>query len=251
MLARFNFALREGGYLFLGKAEMLLAHSALFTAVDLKRRVFRKHHGATLRERLLVLTDAGERHAGNPEFQADMIATLHGSVGKMNELLARLSPQAHPVESHPASSFSLLPLLMPAIAAKRRTHEIRMLGQASAAVVGDPAGLEQAVKHLLQNAVDASSPDQPVTVRVVAAADQVAVEIADRGCGMDGEFVRARLFQPFASTKQGGFGIGAYEARALIRAMGGQLSVESQPRQGTRFTIHLQAAQAAEQKKSA
>jgi two-component system, chemotaxis family, CheB/CheR fusion protein len=66
VLARFNFALREGGYLFLGKAEMLLAHSELFTAVDLKRRVFRKHHGATLRERLLVLTEAGERHAGNP-----------------------------------------------------------------------------------------------------------------------------------------------------------------------------------------
>jgi two-component system, chemotaxis family, CheB/CheR fusion protein len=66
VLARFNFALREGGYLFLGKAEMLLAHSELFTAVDLKRRVFRKQHGATLRERLLVLTEAGERHAGNP-----------------------------------------------------------------------------------------------------------------------------------------------------------------------------------------
>jgi two-component system CheB/CheR fusion protein len=66
VLARFNFALREGGYLFLGKAEMLLAHSELFTAVDLRRRVFRKHQGGTLRERLLVLTDAGERHAGNP-----------------------------------------------------------------------------------------------------------------------------------------------------------------------------------------
>ena len=66
VLARFNFALRDGGYLFLGKAEMLLAHSELFTAVDLKRRVFRKHQGATLRERLLVLTDTGERYAADP-----------------------------------------------------------------------------------------------------------------------------------------------------------------------------------------
>jgi two-component system CheB/CheR fusion protein len=45
---------------------MLLAHSELFTAVDLKRHVFRKQQGGTLRERLLVLTDAGERHGGNP-----------------------------------------------------------------------------------------------------------------------------------------------------------------------------------------
>jgi two-component system, chemotaxis family, CheB/CheR fusion protein len=61
VLARFSFALREGGYLMLGMAEMLLAHSNLFTSVDLKRRVFCKVPGATLRERLMVLTDAVDR----------------------------------------------------------------------------------------------------------------------------------------------------------------------------------------------
>jgi two-component system, chemotaxis family, CheB/CheR fusion protein len=66
VLARFSFALREDGYLVLGKAEMLLAHSELFASVDLKRRVFRKAQGVTLRERLLALTDAGERYAANP-----------------------------------------------------------------------------------------------------------------------------------------------------------------------------------------
>ncbi len=65
VLARFSFALREGGYLMLGKAEMLLAHSNVFTSMDLKRRVFRKVPGATLRERLLVLTDAGAHPAGD------------------------------------------------------------------------------------------------------------------------------------------------------------------------------------------
>jgi two-component system CheB/CheR fusion protein len=65
VLARFSFALREGGYLLLGKAEMLLAHASLFTATDLKRRVFQKVPGATLRERLMVLTEASERPAGD------------------------------------------------------------------------------------------------------------------------------------------------------------------------------------------
>jgi two-component system, chemotaxis family, CheB/CheR fusion protein len=65
VLARFSFALREGGYLMLGKAEMLLAHSDLFTATDLKRRVFQKVPGATLRERLMVLTEGGGRPASN------------------------------------------------------------------------------------------------------------------------------------------------------------------------------------------
>jgi two-component system, chemotaxis family, CheB/CheR fusion protein len=65
VLAHFSFALREGGYLLLGKAEMLLAHSNLFTSTDLKRRVFQKVPGATLRERLMVLAEGGERPAGN------------------------------------------------------------------------------------------------------------------------------------------------------------------------------------------
>jgi two-component system, chemotaxis family, CheB/CheR fusion protein len=72
VLARFSFALREGGYLLLGKAEMLLAHSNLFTAVDLKRRVFQKVPGATLRDRLMVLTDAG-RPMGNSGPREDRV----------------------------------------------------------------------------------------------------------------------------------------------------------------------------------
>jgi two-component system, chemotaxis family, CheB/CheR fusion protein len=61
VLARFSFALREGGYLLLGKAEMMLAHSNLFASADLKRRVFQKVPGATLRERLMVLAEPTER----------------------------------------------------------------------------------------------------------------------------------------------------------------------------------------------
>ena len=61
---------------------------------------------------------------------------------------------------------------------------------------------------------------------------------------MDSDFVRDRLFQPFASTKAGGFGIGAFEARSLVTAMGGRMTVESRPGEGTQFTIHLSAAEA-------
>src|SRR5581483_11289886 len=53
ILGRFHFALNDGGYLFLGKAEMLLTHGQLFTPVDLKRRVFRKVPNHENRPRLL------------------------------------------------------------------------------------------------------------------------------------------------------------------------------------------------------
>ena len=61
---------------------------------------------------------------------------------------------------------------------------------------------------------------------------------------MSPEFVRSRLFKPFDSSKQGGFGIGAFEARELVRAMRGRLDVESREGLGTRFSVRLPLADA-------
>jgi len=84
-------------------------------------------------------------------------------------------------------------------------------------------------------------------VRVAPAGDEVRICISDHGTGMDGDFIRNRLFQPFASTKPGGFGIGSFEARSLIAAMGGRLVVDSTPGVGSEFSIFLPAAQQAAQ----
>jgi two-component system, chemotaxis family, CheB/CheR fusion protein len=56
ILARLNYALNDSGFLFLGRAEMLLSHAELFSPVDLRHRVFTKVAGARLRERLLIMT---------------------------------------------------------------------------------------------------------------------------------------------------------------------------------------------------
>jgi signal transduction histidine kinase len=57
---------------------------------------------------------------------------------------------------------------------------------------------------------------------------------------MDAEFIRTRLFRPFDSTKGlTGMGIGAYECREVIAALGGQVMVESKPGHGTVFRIML------------
>jgi signal transduction histidine kinase len=109
----------------------------------------------------------------------------------------------------------------------------------------DGPALEQAVSHLIQNAVEACSSSVPITVRVTAHDGSVTISIADKGVGMDSDFVRNRLFQPFSSSKPGGFGIGAFEARALVTAMGGRLGVDSSPGKGTTFTITLPAAEPA------
>jgi putative PEP-CTERM system histidine kinase len=202
------------------------------------------HDVKNLVSQLSLVARNAERHADNPDFRADMVATLQSSVGKMNELLARLSPRSaarvQRIEPQP-----LRPVIAAAIATKRGEHEVKLLGDASLWAEFDGPALEQALGHLLQNAVEACSAAVPVSVRVATVEGSVAISIADKGVGMDADFIRNRLFQPFASSKSGGFGIGAFEARSLIAAMGGQLNVESSPGKGTTFTILLPAAEPA------
>jgi putative PEP-CTERM system histidine kinase len=219
-----------------------LSHAQRFEEFN-RRFAFILHDIKNLVSQLSLLARNAERHADNPEFRADMVATLKSSVGKMNELLMRLAPQSQSrvqrVEPQP-----LRPILSAAIATKRRDRQVNLLGDASLSALVDTAALEQAVGHLLQNALDASS-EEPVSVRVDTDGPNVSIAISDKGVGMDGDFVRNRLFQPFASTKPGGFGIGAFEARSLINAMGGRMSVDSRPGKGTTFTILLPAAEPA------
>ncbi|OLE48069.1 MAG: chemotaxis protein CheR, partial [Cyanobacteria bacterium 13_1_40CM_2_61_4] len=65
ILARFHYALDHEGYLFLGRAEMLLTHTALFTPLDLKERIFSKVARLQLRERLVLLAQSGSLEATN------------------------------------------------------------------------------------------------------------------------------------------------------------------------------------------
>ncbi len=207
-----------------------------------RRFAFILHDIKNLVSQLSLVARNAERHADNPEFRADMVATLQSSVGKMNELLQRLAPHSQSRVQRIESQL-LRPILTAAIAAKRRDREVNLLGDAGVAVLVDAGALEQAIAHLLQNALDASS-GEPVTVRVTSEQSNVSIAITDKGVGMDGDFVRNRLFEPFASTKPGGFGIGAFEARSLVTAMGGRLSVDSRPGRGTTFTILLPTADA-------
>lgn len=114
-------------------------------------------------------------------------------------------------------------------------------------VRGDGARLEQMFAHLLQNAMDASPPGAPIRIDMAVAGADLVITLADRGHGMSARFIRQELFQPFHSTKAGGFGIGAYEAREIARAHGGRLDVASREGEGTSFTITLPLADPARQ----
>ena len=103
----------------------------------------------------------------------------------------------------------------------------------------DPEAFDAVVQHLLNNAIEASEARAPVHVLLRHEALSVVVDIVDEGPGMTPEFIRDELFRPFATTKGGGHGIGAYQARELLREAGGDLLVLSRKPGGTTMRLLL------------
>ena len=230
--------IQAASYLAEARGQEALANARRFDEFN-RRFAFIIHDVKNLVSQLSLIIRNAERHADKPAFREDMIATLHSSVRKMNELLARLSRGSDNVEVEPVRAIALARSVAAVAEIKRRVHPVEVSGDPRLAAIADPGRLQQAMMHLVQNAIDVSPPGAPVAIRFEGRGGEAAIDIVDLGTGMSSDFVRNRLFQPFASTKQSGFGIGAYEARALIVAMGGRIEVESREGAGTRFTIFL------------
>ena len=210
-----------------------------------RRMAFVMHDIKNLASQLSLLSRNAERHAENPEFRADMLITLRNSADKLHALLTRLSRYggsgADRVEDVDATE------IIRALAARYNTLEslqVHVTHDAPCRVMANREALEQVLLHLVQNAIDASSEGMSVFLQTSVDGLYGCVEVIDTGSGMSTDFIRTRLFKPFVSTKQGGFGIGAYEARETVRAMRGKLEVESREGLGSRFTVRLPLASA-------
>lgn len=106
----------------------------------------------------------------------------------------------------------------------------------------DPTQIEQVVLNLVSNARRAMLDGGVVTVaaREASTPGHVTLSVADHGLGMDAE-TRERIFEPFFTThrNRGGTGMGLASVYGIVRGFGGTISVESEPGQGSTFTVTL------------
>jgi two-component system, sensor histidine kinase RegB len=98
----------------------------------------------------------------------------------------------------------------------------------------------QAIRNLVQNALDASPADAEVTLSARADAGKVVLEVRDQGHGMPAEVLQ-RVGEPFYTTKQPGHGtgLGLFLTRNVIQRLGGDLEIDSVPAQGTTVRVRL------------
>ncbi len=109
----------------------------------------------------------------------------------------------------------------------------------------DPFYLGDALGSLIENAAEAAAPHGKVLVRSLPGGSsrrpRTLVEIIDNGAGMTPDFLRDRLFEPFATTKPHGVGLGLATAQQIVRFHRGTLRVLSQPGGGTLVRVSFPA----------
>lgn len=221
-----------------------LAEAARFDEFN-RRIAFVMHDIKNLASQFGLLARNAELHADNPEFRADMLVTLRSSADKLNALIARLSRYGAGGgdRAEKCDAGELVERVAQHFAGR---HQVCVVQQQGGELFLNREAIEQALIHLVQNAIDASDRGTPVFIDQSTDGLTVTIQIVDSGVGMSPEFVRTRLFKPFVSSKPGGFGIGAFEARELVRAARGRLDVESREGLGTRFIMRLPLGSTAE-----
>jgi PAS domain S-box-containing protein len=114
-------------------------------------------------------------------------------------------------------------------------------------VVINPGRIEQVLINLLINAGQAADKEDS-WIRLSAGPDPegggVLIEVQDNGCGMPPD-VLDKIFDPFFTTKgrEVGTGLGLSICQRIVEEHGGQISVHSEPGQGSRFCVRLPAAE--------
>ena len=109
-------------------------------------------------------------------------------------------------------------------------------------VRANPADLREVLTNLLFNAVDAMETSGVIRLRTGVQGDRVFAAVDDQGIGMD-EATRQRVFEPFFTTKgPRGHGFGLSTSWKIAQSLGGEITVDSRPGEGSSFTLWLPPA---------
>lgn len=225
------------------------ATRALVEARDLRaygeRFAFVAHDIKNVAGQLRLLTANARVHIDNPAFQADMLSTIDASVRKIGGLIRRLetveAAGSEPDDVRLAERIALA-CSLPRAGARVAPPAPQAVHDLAERVSMPAAAFDAALAHLLDNAVAAAArtgAEGAVRLELSQGSGTVLLDIVDNGPGMTAEFIRDDLFTPFRSRTEGGSGIGAFQARQLLRRSGGDLLVVRSDRSGTRMRLVL------------
>ncbi|MEO8424483.1 MAG: ATP-binding protein [Actinomycetota bacterium] len=235
--------------------EMADAFDAMADTVDEEdriRRTFASDVAHELRTPLAILRTSVESIQDDViDPDVTSIASLHEEVLRMSRLVEDLETIAHA----DAARFSLRQAPVDLGTETRTVVEgfrdrfaavgIELRSEIEDVhVQGDAVRLRQIVSNLLSNALKFTPSGGLVTISVAARSDVAVLEVRDTGPGIPSDEIE-RVFDRFyrgGGVHVGGSGIGLAVVQDLVRAHGGEVSVESEPGRGSRFIVALPLA---------
>ncbi len=173
---------------------------------------------------------------------ARFVDLMQGEVRRLNTIVEQFLALARPLPLKPAP-VDLRELLRELSAlvepeADQAGVTVRLVAEGLPPVNADRDHVKQVLLNLMLNAVQAMASGGTLTLEAHAARDAVTITVADTGPGIAPD-VLPRVFDPYFTTKPGGLGLGLTIARRIVEAHGGALAVESEPGQGSRFSVTL------------
>ena len=120
----------------------------------------------------------------------------------------------------------------------------QLLGDDLPLIKGDSAQLRQVLHNLLQNAQDAliDTPHPVIEVKTEKVHGGVQLSVRDNGCGFSDE-IRARVFEPYVTTKAKGTGLGLPIVKKIVEEHEGIIHIENIKPQGAQISIILPAVE--------
>ncbi|KAB2490298.1 hypothetical protein A3863_04015 [Priestia endophytica] len=157
-----------------------------------------------------------------------------------NELMVLAKPKQTDFKFHRLQS--LLEHVIMLLDSEAFRHSIQIeqeLTEESLYVYCDDTKCKQVFLNILKNAIEAIEQDGKINVKVFKEDEHTAViEVKDNGCGIPKHLLK-KLGSPFFTTKKTGNGLGLMVCYKIIEQQNGSISIESEPNEGSTFTIRL------------
>lgn len=128
----------------------------------------------------------------------------------------------------------IMKILQPELSAHDQTINL----EGNAQVKADRSKLQRVFLNLIQNGLEASGENGIINIHVQDSRDELVVDFRDTGTGIP-RADRERIFEPYFSTRDRGFGLGLSIVRSIMSELGGTILVQSSDSEGTVFRIKL------------
>lgn len=179
------------------------------------------------------------------EFKKETLETIHLHMSRIADILENLSgfSKMPPLEFRPCKVNGVIDDALSLIQYDKRVQAITIVRDLSPEVPEirtDSNQLSQVIVNIVLNAADAMPGGGTLTIRTRKRDRAIGIEFEDTGVGIAREDL-GRIFDPFYTTKEQGTGLGLAVSFSIVKKLNGDLTVDSEPGKGSRFTISLPA----------